>query len=162
MGETIAILVIFFFLLVFGLSFYMNFFKRSVANKAHDFFELEAIETIQKVVFLPELQCTDMDIQIDSCFDVYKIQAFKKIIDYSRVFDPNAEIWLEYTTILGHSRLTVTPIYPEGSPIMIYNNTYSDYQYRPVVNIPISLYNATSDTYALGVLELVYTKKDNS
>jgi hypothetical protein len=155
MGETIAILVIFFFLLIFGMSFYMNFFMRDVRNKAHDFTQLEAIEIIQKAVYLPELQCSDMEVQITSCYDLLKVMSFKAIIEASPF------IKLEYYPILGYSSLSLKPIYPDGIPILIYNNTFSENEYgdKTVVNIPISIFNATSDTYSLGVLELIYTSK---
>lgn len=158
MGETIAILVIFFFLLVFGLSFYMNFFLRNVEKTAHEFSELEAIEVVQKTVYLPELQCTDMDVQIDSCFDLYKIQVLKEILENE---DPgNKVIWSEYVSILGRSSLSIKPVYPSGPAVVVFDNTLADYTYKPVIYVPISLYNATSDTYSLGILNITYTRND--
>ncbi|MFC1723967.1 hypothetical protein ACFL0V_07565, partial [Nanoarchaeota archaeon] len=73
MGETIAILFIFFILLVVGAVFYMNIARSSMKKDIQESYDLKAIELAQVISFLPEVQCTESNVVRASCFDLYKI-----------------------------------------------------------------------------------------
>jgi len=79
MGETIAIMFIFFMLLVAGAVFYLNLQRASMAQEIEQAYELRAIETAQIISFLPELQCTESNVVKASCFDIYKMIALALI-----------------------------------------------------------------------------------
>jgi len=79
MGESIVILIIFFFLIVFGMVFYVRFSISQHEKKSEEFKDLVAIETVQKVQFLPELQCTVEGNDDYNCIDLLKIQAIQSL-----------------------------------------------------------------------------------
>lgn len=75
MTETIAVLFIFFILLVFGLIFYAQFQKGAIKEKQEELFAKRAMETALRVLFLPELVCSERSLTEDNCFDLLKVQA---------------------------------------------------------------------------------------
>ena len=58
MGETIAILFIFFVLIIFGLVFYFQWQKSSFEGQKLEVFSDESISRSLVVSFLPELVCS--------------------------------------------------------------------------------------------------------
>ena len=79
LGESIIILVIFFFLLIFGLVYYIKFVMISYDKEADKKAQLLAIQSAQKVQFLPELQCTIEGNVRYNCMDVMKLSTFKRL-----------------------------------------------------------------------------------
>ena len=58
MGETLAVLIIFFFLLMFGYSFYAGIQQRNFIQELAQVESLRAIQLAQRVYYLPEIQCS--------------------------------------------------------------------------------------------------------
>ncbi|MDP3640022.1 MAG: hypothetical protein Q8R53_02345 [Nanoarchaeota archaeon] len=75
MTETIAVLFIFFILILFGLIFYAQFQKSAFKEKAEELLQKRATETMLKVLFLPELACSERSLSEDNCFELAKVQA---------------------------------------------------------------------------------------
>ncbi|HLC97667.1 MAG TPA: hypothetical protein VJC21_02710 [Candidatus Nanoarchaeia archaeon] len=75
MTETIAVLFIFFILILFGLIFYAQFQKSAFKEKAEELLQKRATETMLKVLFLPELICSERSLTEDNCFELAKVQA---------------------------------------------------------------------------------------
>lgn len=75
MTETIAVLFIFFILLVFGLIFYAQFQKGAIKEKQEELFAKRSMETALQVLFLPELVCSERSLTEDNCFDLRKAEA---------------------------------------------------------------------------------------
>lgn len=75
MTETIAVLFIFFILLVFGLIFYAQFQKSAIKEKQEELFAKRSMEIALQVLFLPELVCSERSLTEDNCFDMLKVQA---------------------------------------------------------------------------------------
>lgn len=147
MGETVAILFIFFILLVVSALFYFNIQKTSITREAGEQFELKAVEITQSISFLPEAQCTEANVVKASCFDLYKLVALASLKE-------NPKIVTMYEREFGQSALTIRQVYPAGGNYTIYDNPPKQFKDTSVTNIPISLYNATADTYYFGVLEV--------
>jgi len=145
MGETIAILVIFFFLLVFGYSFYAGVqqysFKRQIARNL----DLKAIQVALKASFLPELQCSIKNDPIDNCFDVEKIQVL-----YDMMSD--TKIKSHYLSLFGASELYVKEIYPASNTYVIFNASNEDASAIVSTKIPVSLYYPKDRKYTFAVL----------
>ncbi|MBI4739178.1 hypothetical protein HY772_06500 [Candidatus Woesearchaeota archaeon] len=147
MGETVAILFIFFILLTIGAVFYFNIKRASVTREGSEQFELKAVEITQSISFLPEAQCTESNVVKASCFDLYKLIALASLKN-----DP--KIVRTYEREFGQSALTIRQVYPPGANYTIYENPPPQFNDASTTNIPISLYNATADRYYFGVLEV--------
>ena len=144
-GETIAILFIFFFLLVIGIIFYVRIKSVSVGREITEMKDVRAVELSQNIAFLPEFQCTEMNVVEASCFDILKISAMEKVYNnhlgyYSREF--------------GSIKIEVEQLFPPGEILIPYDNTPDNYTQASLSQIPVALYNATSKKYSFGVLRV--------
>jgi hypothetical protein len=145
MMESVLVLVIFFFLLVFGIGFYISFTRLSDKNKVSESSELYAIESMQRVKYMPELQCTKGGSEvIPDCFDIYKIKAFKAIANNDR-----------YHRLYPGISINITQIYPPDKTFgkkgqMIYENRPKNATGQEFFFLPLSLYNPINRTYAFG------------
>jgi hypothetical protein len=141
MAETIIVLIIFFFLLVFGIVFYAKVQRYINQGKSSESNELKALQILQKAQNLPEIQCTKDGNADYDCIDIVKLNAF------SEVSGSNAEI---YKKIFPDTRISAIAAYPPHDPWPIFENVYDgDY-----INftIPVTLFNATTDQYYFGML----------
>lgn len=150
MGETIAIMFIFFILLVVGAVFYMNMQRATVSQDIAEAYELRAVELSQIISFLPEAQCTEANVVTPSCFDIYKLIGLSKVTNQSL----NPEAHLMYANEFGTTTIRLTKIYPPGGEWVLYDNRKPDFVSAPVTHIPIMLFNTTSDKYYFGVLDI--------
>lgn len=152
MFETIAVLLIFFVLIGFGLIFYARVANTSVSDASKEQFQLKAIQTAQLVSFLPELQCTSStsaNIVVDDCFDVLKVEALSSILNDSS----NQKIKNEYYfDSFGFSKIHIKKIYPSVSEWTIYERTKTNSRALSSIKVPVSLYDAVSNSYGFGVL----------
>lgn len=144
-GETIAILFIFFMLLVVGLIFYVRIKTASVGQDISEYKDVQAVELSQTVAFLPEFQCTEMNVVEPSCFDKYKILAMEKVSQNNFAY---------YYRDLGNIVVEVQQIYPAGETIVPYNGTPEEFTVASKSHIPISLYDVESEKYIFGVLRI--------
>ena len=147
MGETIAILFIFFILLVVGAVFYMNMTRVTVSRDISEFKEQRAVELTQKISFLPEVRCTESNVIEAGCFDLYKLIAMSSI-------SKSPSGLLLYSREFETTKINVISLYPVYANWTIYEKAKGNFTSASVMNIPISLYNASSDRYHFGVLEV--------
>ncbi len=152
MFETIAVLMIFFVLIGFGLVFYSRMQGQQFQEKGKENFELKAVQTAQLVSFLPELQCSSDGIITNDCFDILKIEAFKKVC----IGDIKNEYYFD---TFGYSRISIKQIYPEVIDWEIYDKPGSQETDVSPMIVPISLYNASSHDYNFGILSVEVYKK---
>lgn len=152
MFETIAVLLIFFVLIGFGLIFYVRVYSGSIQETGEEYFELKAIQTAQLVSFLPELQCTSptsMNIVDDNCFDLLKVKALSEIIK------DNPKLRNEYYyDLFGSSNISIEQIYPSEMKWDVYDKSPANKKSMSSIKIPISLYNAISRKNNFGVLNI--------
>jgi len=151
MGESVAILFIFFILLIFGFVFYMNVMRGSATIEREENIQLKAIGIAQKVSFLPELQCSEENVRREDCIDLYKLEAASKLLEENNIY---------YYDIFEFSKIWVKEIFPESKKIWpLYNNTLIDHKNKLSTFIPVSLFDATLKKYDFGILVVeVYTK----
>lgn len=145
MIETISIILIFFILLLVGYTFYTNIFKGKVDIEKEETIQLKAIAIAQRVSFLPELQCSEENIVIDNCIDIYKLIAAADIIKNNEIF---------YYDKLEFSEIKIREIYPNSNEWDLYERPLTDYTSKISTNIPISLYNPTLKHYSFGIMEV--------
>jgi hypothetical protein len=147
MGETIAILFIFFILLIIGAVFYMNLQRTTVYRDIEQAYELRAVELSQVISFLPELQCTEANVVKASCFDIHKLQGLSQVVQSDLGL-------LMYDREFGQTKIEVLVIYPPAANIPIWDRPKPGYTSAPVTHIPISLFDSTSGKRAFGILEI--------
>ena len=73
MFETIAVLVVFFMIILFGFMFYTRVQQTTFEAETEEQIILRAIDLSQNIFFLPEIQCIG-EHKID-CIDILKLDA---------------------------------------------------------------------------------------
>ncbi len=81
MTETIAVLFIFFILIVLGMVFYYRYSQIAFEDKKEELVAARAMDSTLKAIFLPELICSRGDAEPeDNCFDLIKLRQINKTI----------------------------------------------------------------------------------
>jgi hypothetical protein len=119
MTETIAVLFIFFVLLMFGIVFFYKYQQVSFKEEEQKLLANRAMESTLTALFLPELQCTRGDAEAeDNCIDKLKLINFKDVVD-SHLND-------YYFSMFSFAKITVFEVYPrprligeDGEPVEI-------------------------------------------
>jgi hypothetical protein len=142
MGETIVVLIIFFFLLVFGLVFYASVSKGSSREEGEKRTAMEAVQITQRVESLPELQCTSSGNTDYDCIDLYKMEAL------SRTASEHPGI---YGKLMPNTRIRASQAFPEVKEWVVYNNTLSNSS-GILFSIPTTFYDSVADTFSFGLL----------
>ena len=148
MFETVAVLVIFFFIFAFGIAFY---FYISASTSVEEFdrqLELRAIQRMQTVISLPELECSIGKTRVQNCLDVQRLKSFSKVLE-----DENYR--QEYFEYLKFSDINIDIYYPPK-----YNQSIAIYEhpvkYKESIQLvfPIRVYDIVTKTYAYGLLRV--------
>jgi len=147
MFETIAVLVVFFFLLVFGVSFYFVLQRSSYNRQVERNSQLVSVEMTQKISDIPELDCALAGIQIENCVDSLKLGKFIEILQ-------NSSAKAAYFDILGYSKISVRTVYPEFINYPIYDRQPDAYSAEYKNHVPMLLYNPLEKNFAFAVLEV--------
>ncbi len=134
MGESIAILIIFMFLVVFGLVFYIRFSLSNLDKKAAEKADLLAIQAVQQVQTLPEFQCSVRGKVEFHCIDMLKLDAFSRL--------PPNDLQI-YTSIFPQTYITVYQIYPTSRTWKIYGGEIPKKKTQLAFYVPVGLFNAT-------------------
>ncbi len=156
MFETIAVLVVFFFLLVFGASFYFVLQKSSVQKEVERTIQLRSIQTTQKVSYLPELDCTQVGIQVENCFDAIKLEKFAGMLNDATTGE---QTQLDYFDVFGYSTIVIRSIFPQQKEYLLYDKAIDDYLTMFKNNVPLTIYNPIRNSYSFGVLEVTFYAK---
>ncbi len=147
MFETIAVLVVFFFLIVFGVSFYFVMQRSSYNRQVERNSQLISVEMTQKISDIPELDCALAGIQIDNCIDKIKLQSLSLVMNESLKK-------ASYFELLGYSKIYVRTVYPEFAKYDLYElepeNFISAYRNQ----IPVALYDPIERKFEFAVLEV--------
>lgn len=153
MFETLAVLVVFFFFLIFGASFYFKLQENSLERDFARNLDLRAVQIAQKSITLPELRCTFPYAERSDCIDFDKAREFKKLLD------DNPNIRLSYLdNTFGLSSITLNVVYSSvgisEDKIVIYNASRSEEFVS--VQIPTVIYSGSDHRRALsfGYLEV--------
>jgi len=150
MFETIAVLVVFFFILVFGVSFYFVLQRSSLNRQMERNAQLVSVQTTQKISDLPELDCALAGIQIDNCVDKVKLEKLNKALE-------DDAVKLYYFNVLGYSEIVLNVIYsayPSEDQYEIYERAPSSFLSAYKNQIPVLLYDPVEDKFAFGALEV--------
>ena len=154
MFESIAVIIIFFFLLSFGFTFYGKIQKSSNEAKVQAAKELDAVSLAIKASSLSELQCSVKNIAEPNCYDLYKVVAFRQMMQ-----SPSPEVNDHYFQALGYSTIKFHVIYPESGneTFELYSRPLSsDNAPRYMNHIPMVLYDPIEKVSKFGYLEVSY------
>ena len=149
-GETITVLLVFFVIVIIGLIFYTKFAKDNLAIEQQEIYEQKSIAIAQRIMFLPELQCSEDNVIRDNCIDVLKLES-----TYNVLKDPANEIY--YFDIFEYSRVNVSLVYPKqdfGNSFVLYSKTLPNYKTKHVTHFPVSIYEPLSRQHAFGILQI--------
>lgn len=145
-GETIAVLFVFFLLIMIGFIFYVGVIKGNIAIEKDELSQLSSVSIAQRIMFLPEIQCSqDVITEISNCIDVLKLEYAKDVI-------ANNEIY--YFDLLEFSEVNITQIYPLEVKWNIYSRKKESFKNKFMTNVPISLYDPATKKYGFGILTI--------
>ncbi len=114
MTETVAVIFIFFILVLFGIVFYSKFQQSSIKAEDEKLRAARAMDTTQKALFLPELMCSNGDAEPeDNCFDMMKLRHVNK------TFKDNLAQY--YFDLFSYARIEVQQVYPEKMTYLLYD-----------------------------------------
>ncbi len=113
MTETIAILFIFFVLILFGIIFFYKYQEIAIKEKNEELLAARAMDTTLRTLFMPELMCTKADAEPeDNCFDMMKLRhANKTFTDHLNY----------YYDIFSYAKVIVQEVYPGNETYVLYN-----------------------------------------
>ncbi|RMD58329.1 hypothetical protein D6825_01220 [Candidatus Woesearchaeota archaeon] len=150
MFETVGVLVVFFLLLGVSAVFYFYAQESSLRKTARAGQQQLAFDTWQKALHFPELDCSFLLSQKETCIDILKAQAFSSLMQL------NASAFQFYFTEFGDSRISVEQVYPQeiGKEWVLYDSGTGKGE-QIASRSPILLYDALEDEYAFGVIEVL-------
>ena len=151
MFETVAVLIVFFFLLITGSVFYFGLEQSSLDREKADAQQQYATQIALKSLYLPELDCSFLLSQRDNCIDLFKLFAFSSLFKKA---SENTQFQADYASTLGITTIVVSEVYPDRFSVMLRNETPEGNTAQEKSLNPILLYNATTDDYAFGILEV--------
>ncbi|MDO8661182.1 MAG: hypothetical protein Q7K43_04790 [Candidatus Woesearchaeota archaeon] len=149
MFESIAILVIFFFLIAFGATIWYGAQKTSLTKDLEQTLANNALNIALRATHSPELDCSLLGVQQQECIDITKAEQFQTII-----LQEDARI--TYFELFGFSTITLTQIYPKTAQesLILYTNLLKNATSTHTTNLPILIQNPTQRTTSFGVLKV--------
>jgi hypothetical protein len=150
MFETIGVLVVFFFLLVVGTSFYFGAQNSALKKEKAQVSEQMAFNTFLKALYLPELDCSFLVTQKDNCIDKIKLDLLANLIR------TNNTAQTDYYGVFGDSTITVYQVFPPADyKVKLYDNSPKvEPDFTGKSQSPILLFDPWRDEYAFGVVEV--------
>lgn len=144
-GETIAVLFVFFILIIIGFIFYVKVIKSNIEIEAEELSQLRSVGISQKIMFLPEIQCSEDNIVIDNCIDILKLDSAQSIMKENEIY---------YYDLLEFSDVSISQIYPNEVKWNLYSRKIEDFKSKFVTNVPISLYDPATRKHGFGILTI--------
>jgi hypothetical protein len=145
-AEIVIVMIIFFFILGFGILFYSRFATDDTRREVDEINRLNLAETAKLISTLPELHCSlrgDVDM---TCVDLYRAQilAEKMSSDADR---------LHYSNLFPGYKVELECVYPTPCLYLVFDYTTVGTDTVPFV-MPIVIYNATESRYVYGLLHI--------
>ncbi len=148
MFETIGVLVVFFFLLVGGTTFYFKIQESAMQKELVRQAQLRSLQAAQRAMFLPELDCSFVSIQRENCFDRLKLKAFGSVSQSPKTAQ-------SYFGQFGFATVIVREAYPSTDFIVtIYTSIPDEYGKVLLTQTPVLLYDPVTKDFGFGVMEV--------
>ncbi len=145
MGESITILLVFFFLMMIAVIFYVKILKSNAIIQKEENVQLESISISEKALALPELSCSRQNIVTESCIDILKLTSASPLMLSHQE---------HYFDILGFSNITVTQVYPSYQTYPLYSSPLETYNSKETTRTPISLFDPITNAKSFGILTI--------
>ena len=133
-GETIAVLFVFFILIIISFIFYVRVIKSNIQSEGDELSQLRSVGIAQRVMFLPEVQCGSDNVIIDNCIDILKLESAQSVMKANDIY---------YYDLLEYSNISITQIYPSEKTWTLYSRKIEDYKNKFKTNVPISICDPT-------------------
>ena len=145
--ETIVVVFIFFILIAVGFVFYSKFIRGNIQTIGEQSAQSKSIAIAQRVMFLPELQCSEDNAIKDNCIDKLKLESAKNVMTANEVY---------YYDLFEFSEIKIKKIYPAEEPeSTLYSRLpTTDYKNKFITNVPISIYDPSKKAYGFGILTI--------
>jgi len=148
MTETIAILFIFFLLVLFGMIFYMRIQNSTLEREREEDVTIKAIQIAQKASYFPEILCIEAQAEmLSGCIDILKLESFNKTLH-------EGQNSLYYFQVFEFSRIYVEEIYPENKTWEIYDRRKPQYKGELKIPVPVALHNPITNVKFFGVMNV--------
>ena len=145
-GETVAVIFVFFVLIVIAFLFYARIIKSNASVESGESSQLASISISQRVMFLPEIQCNQGNVEeISNCVDLLKLEPAQDTMKKNQLY---------YYDFFQFSEINLSQVYPQGATYTLYSKKMENFRDKFVTNVPISLYDSTARTYSFGVLTI--------
>ena len=143
--ETMGVLVIFFILIFIGLTFYGRMVKNDINKEGYELSQLRSIAVAQRLMFFPELQCSDDSLVKENCIDRLKLDSAGEIMQDNEIF---------YYDILEFSEISVAKIYPSDEAWTIYSRKPATFSTNFTTNVPVLIYDPVLERHDFGVMTI--------
>lgn len=145
--ETIAVLFIFFVLIIFGMIFYSKYQQISFKEKSEEFVASRAMDTTLRILFLPELICSRGEAEPeDNCIDLMKLRhANETMQDHAQDY---------YFDMMSYATITVTELSPEEKTFVLYDKPKPSYTKKEPTYFVVSLRDDAQHTYGFGYVKV--------
>jgi len=130
-GETVAVLAVFFIILIIAATFYFNVRKGGIIREQEQEVLSRSTSVVQRVIDLPEFQCSRNNIIEPSCVEIVKLEN-------SEIIGENTKF---YYDLFGFSKITVYVVYPasKSNKYVLYENIPLDYKNKIQTDIPVTI-----------------------
>ena len=146
MMETIAVIFIFFILVLFGLIFFTQIQSSAFEERQAEAVAEQSISISLQAIFFPELQCSKGEgIPVRDCIDLFKLEAAQQKMQAEQDY---------YFDIFQFATITVQEIYPGSRTWVLYNQTKEDATRRIRTPVPVSLFEPVQNDFRYGVLTI--------
>lgn len=151
MTETIAILFIFFILLLFGIIFYYHYSKGAIKEQHQELTEARALDTTVRVLFLPELLCSRGEAEKEeNCLDLMKLRQFDGVVQQ--------HLEEYYFHLFSYGKIAVYSLYPEQKEWIVYDKKRDESKgYTPtffVISLRDDVAGGEEPLYSFGYIEI--------
>ena len=157
MTETVAVLFIFFVLVLFGMIFYFKYAQGEFEKEKGEQLGRRAIEASLQTLFLPEVLCTDGENEPkDNCIDMVKLQHASDMIKENEDY---------YFDLFSYGKISVFQNYPlpagetEPHEIVLYEKRKPNAEAQEaslfVVALRDLIQGGAEDYYGYGYMKVV-------
>ena len=138
-------LFVFFILIIIGIVFYVKILKSNLESEQEELSQLRSVGIVQRVMFLPELQCSEGNVIKDNCIDILKLESAPSIMQGNELY---------YYDLLEFSDVNITQIYPAEAKWVLYSRKTKDFKNKFLTNVPVSLYDPITRKHGFGILTI--------
>jgi hypothetical protein len=154
MGEIVIVMMIFFFIVGFGIVFFTQFIQGETSKAVDEKSQLELASTAKLVAGLPEIHCSIKNDENFACIDLYKAIALNQRLQGSY------EDRYHYSELFAGYKVDLECIYPKPctasgiNDYTLFDFIASDKNNTVPFVIPVSIYQPSTRRYGYGLLTI--------